>query len=211
VEHELAWDCATGNGQAARSLVPYFDEVIATDASAEQIASADAQPGLTFRVAPAEVSGLESESVDLVTVAQALHWFDVDRFFAEALRVLKPGGVLSFWCYAHNQISPACDEIIRKVFAEVEPYWPPERHIVEGLYESIASPLPEIPSEQFSMRVSWTVDDALDYVRTWSATRRYIADKDADPAAIYADELRAAWGDGRRTVTWPITLRVCRK
>jgi SAM-dependent methyltransferase len=185
--------------------------VVATDASAEQIASAESQAGLRFRVAPAESSGLESDSVDLVTVAQALHWFDIDRFFAEAIRVLKPGGVLSFWCYEHSQVIPACDEIIRKVFAEVEPYWPPERHIVEGRYENIASPLPEIPTKSFSMQVSWTAVDALDYMRTWSATRRYIGDKGTDPAAIYADELCAAWGGERRTVTWPITLRACRK
>jgi len=144
-------------------------------------------------------------------VAQALHWFDIDRFFAEAIRVLKSGGVLSFWCYGHSQVNPACDEIIRSVFAEVEPYWPPERRIVEGRYESIPSPLPEIPPEPFSMQVRWTVDNALDYMRTWSATRRYIADKDADPTAIYADALHAAWGRETRDVTWPLTLRVCRQ
>lgn len=166
---------------------------------------------MQFRVAPAEASGLDSASVDLITVAQALHWFEIDRFFAEAARVLKPGAVLSFWCYGHSQVNPACDEIIRNVFAEVEPYWPPERLIVEGRYESIASPLPEISPEQFSMQASWTVDDALDYMRTWSATRRYIAARDADPTVIYADALRRAWGSERRTVNWPITLRVCRR
>lgn len=166
---------------------------------------------MQFRVAPAEVSGLEDDSVDLVTVAQALHWFDIEQFFTEAIRVLKPGGVLAFWCYEHSQVNPACDEIIRNVFAEVEPYWPPERHIVEGRYESITSPLPEIVPEQFSMQVSWLAEDALDYMRTWSATRRYIDDRDADPTAIFGNDLRAAWGDARRPVCWPITLRVCRK
>lgn len=166
---------------------------------------------MQFRVAPAEVSGLEADSVDLITVAQALHWFDIERFFAEAIRVLKPGAVLSFWCYGHSQVNSACDEIIRNVFAEVEPYWPPERIIVEGRYESITSPLAEVSPKPFSMQVSWTVDDALDYMRTWSATRRYIADKEADPTAVYADDLRTAWGSERRTVNWPITLRICRK
>jgi ubiquinone/menaquinone biosynthesis C-methylase UbiE len=108
-------------------LAPHFNTVIATDASAEQIASAEPQAGMQFRVAPAEASGLASNSIDLVTVAQALHWFDVEQFFAETIRVLKPGGVLAFWCYTHSNTDPDCDEIVRKVFAEVESYWPPER------------------------------------------------------------------------------------
>ena len=192
-------------------MAPHFNAVIATDASAEQIASAEPQAGMQFRVAPAEASGLASNSVDLVTVAQALHWFDADQFFAETIRVLKPGGVLAFWCYTHSNTDPDCDEIVRKVFAEVESYWPPERAIVEGKYESIVSPLPEFAADQFSMEVSWSAKDALDYMRTWSATRRYIEDRGADPTAIFASELRTTWGDGRRSVRWPITLRVCRR
>jgi len=191
--------------------VPHFKTVVATDASAEQIASAEPQSGLQFRVAPAESSGLEPGSVDLITVAQALHWFDIDRFFEEAIRVLKPGAVLSFWCYTHSKVSPACDEIIRNIFAEMEPYWPPERDLVEACYQDVVSPLPEIPPDQFSMQVSWSVEDALDYMRTWSATRRYIDDKGVDPTTIHAEALQAAWGSERRTVKWPITLRVCRK
>jgi len=210
-QHNLAWDCATGNGQAARSLAPHFNSVIATDASAEQIASAGTQSGLQFRVANAEASGLKSDSVDLITVAQALHWFDIDRFFAEAVRVLKPGGVLSLWCYEHCRVDPACDVVIRQIFAEMEPYWPPERDIVENHYDGIEMPIPEIRTEDFSMQATWTADEILGYMRTWSASQRYMEDKGADPTSIYADELRALWGLGGHTVHWPITLRAGRK
>jgi len=154
---------------------------------------------------------LESASVDLITVAQALHWFDIDRFFAEAVRVLKPGGVLSYWCYEHCNVEPNCDLLIRKVFAEVEPYWPPEREIVEGQYKSISAPFPAITPEPCSMQASWTAEDILAYMRTWSASQRYMAAKGADPTSHFASELSAAWGGQRRTVDWPITLWVGRK
>ena len=210
-EHDLAWDCATGNGQSAWSLVAHFTSVIATDASSEQIGSAGKHAGIEFRVARAEASALRSASVDLITVAQALHWFDIDRFFAEVCRVLKPGGVLAIWCYEHCRVGAACDQQIRKIFAEVEPYWPPEREIVESRYKGIALPVAEFSADKFHMQACWTADNMLDYMRTWSASQRYLDDKGADPTAHFANELRAAWGDDRHTVRWPITLRMGRK
>jgi SAM-dependent methyltransferase len=191
--------------------VRYFTSVVATDASAAQIASAGNQAGIEFRVAPAEVSRLLPESVDLITVAQALHWFKIDAFFDEARRVLRPAGVLAIWCYGHCNVEPGCDELIKEVFAEVEQYWPPERDIVEARYAGIRLPFTEIPSKDFDMQASWTADDMLDYMRTWSASQRYIGDIGADPTVNYADPLRAMWGGDRRTVLWPITLRLGRR
>ncbi len=162
-------------------------------------------------VAPAEASGLRAGSIDLITVAQALHWFDIDRFFTEAIRVLKPGGVLSFWCYERCKIDGKCSEIIEKVFAEVEPYWPPERDIVESGYRDIRMPVPELAVEEFEMYASWTAADMLGYMRTWSATQRYISERGDDPTMGFCAELAAAWGSARRTVKWPITLRAGRK
>ncbi len=210
-ERDLAWDCATGNGQAARSLVPHFTSVVATDASDAQIASAGIHAGIEFRVAKAEASALPSESVDLITVAQALHWFDIDEFFAEAYRVLKNGGVLAVWCYEHCRVDAACDDQIQKIFAEVELYWPPERGLVESRYEGIELPVAEFSAESFNMQASWDAENMLDYMRTWSASQRYMIDKNADPTAKYANELRAKWGNERRIVRWPITLRTGRK
>lgn len=207
VGHELAWDCATGNGQAARSLAPYFSKIIATDASAEQIASANTHTKIDFRVAPAESSGLDTASVNLVTVAQALHWFDIDQFFTEAMRVLKPGGVLAVWCYEHCHVDAACDETIERVFTETDAYWPPERKIVDDRYQGIRFPVAELPAEAFSMSAFWTANDMLGYMRTWSASQRYLAASGKESTAPWEDELQQRWGSGAREVKWPITLR----
>ncbi|MGI9262365.1 MAG: class I SAM-dependent methyltransferase [Woeseiaceae bacterium] len=208
---ERAWDCATGNGQAAASLAKYFENVIATDASAEQIASATPTKGVEFGVAKAEASALPAGSVDLVTVAQALHWFDIEQFFAESVRVLRPGGVLAIWAYGHCHVDQECDAVVRQIFAEVESFWPPEREIVESGYAGITLPVSEFQAEDFAMAVDWTVDQIVAYMRTWSASQRYIKANGTDPTSLHHAELAAAWGDSARTVTWPITLRVGRR
>ena len=140
-------------------------------------------------------------------VAQALHWFDIDRFFAEAMRVLKPGGVLAVWCYVRGNVDSSCDETIEKIFAEIEPHWPPEREIVDDRYQSITLPVAEMPAEEFFMDASWTADDMLGYIRTWSASQRYLAASGKESTALWDDELRQRWGPDARMVSWPITLK----
>jgi len=149
--------------------------------------------------------------VNLITVAQALHWFDIERFFTEAMRVLKPGGVLSFWCYERCRIDGRCSQIVEKIFAAVDPYWPPERDIVESGYREIQMPVPEIPVDEFEMQALWTADDMLAYMRTWSASQRYMSDRGEDPTIGFCAELRSAWGPERRKIAWPITLRAGRR
>jgi SAM-dependent methyltransferase len=207
----LAWDCGTGNGQAARGLVPFFERVIATDASASQIAEAEPKEKLEFRQATAERSGLDDASVDLITVAQALHWFDIANFFTEASRVLRTGGVLAFWCYARNRVNSHCDPIVSRMFAIVEDFWPPERAIVENDYREIRMPFAELVAPSFDMSVLWTADDMLGYFRTWSASQRYMKEHRADPVATIESDLRLAWGPQRREVRWPLSLRLGRK
>ena len=209
--HGLAWDCATGNGQAARSLVPFFDNVLATDASQEQIASAELHPQIDFRVATAETSGIDADSVDLITVAQALHWFDIDGFFAEACRVLKPGGVLAAWCYERTRIDSEIREVIEMAYTETDSYWPPERKLVENHYRDITMPLPEVSVGPFEMRLDWTADQMLAYMHTWSGSQRYMKATGRDPVALYEQRLKDRWGGESREVRWPLTLRVCQK
>ena len=209
--HDRAWDCATGNGQAARSLTAHFKNVIATDASDEQIANAKPCVGVHFHTAVAEDCGLQESSVDLVTVAQAMHWFDIDKFFAEADRVLKPGGILAVWCYTNCVMDPACMESINKMFAEVEDYWAPERDIVESGYAGIVFPFTPIFPDCFEMRLPRTAADMLGYMRTWSASQRYMQENGTDPMSKHEAELVQHWGPQARDVRWPIELKISRK
>ena len=184
---------------------------MATDASDEQIDAAEPHPKIAFRIAKAEASGIDADSIDLITVAQALHWFDIDRFFTEARRVLKPGGILAAWSYERTRITPECDEAIEKAYIETDAYWPPERRFVENHYQDFTMPMPEIAVEPFEMRLDWTADDMLAFMRTWSGSQRYLQATGSDAVALYEQELREAWGKQRREVRWPLTLKVSQK
>ena len=213
--NSVVWDCAAGNGQATLDLAACFGKVIATDASREQIASAAPHPKIEYRVAPAEQSGLPDGSVSLVTVAQALHWFDLERFYAEARRVLKPEGVLAVWAYGINQVEgEAVNQLVQDFYANtVGAYWPPERKLVEDGYRSISFPFAEMSPPVFHMEARWTIDQLLGYFSTWSATNRFIKARGFDPLESLAVELSPAWGDANlpRDITWPVALRMGRK
>ncbi len=210
---ERAWDCATGNGQAAVRLAAFFQEVIATDASSGQIARAQPQANVTYQVAPAEASGLPASSTDLITVAQALHWFDFDRFYAEARRVLRPGGLLAVWCYGgiefeDPQIQEQVDHFYHQV---VGPYWPPERRYIEEKYRSIPFPFADLSVPPFAMAADLTLDRFLGYLRTWSATQRFIQARGFDPVNDLAATLGGPWpADQPPKSRWPIHLRAGR-
>jgi ubiquinone/menaquinone biosynthesis C-methylase UbiE len=209
---DLAWDCATGNGQAAVELANAFDRVIATDASEKQIANAEPHPRVEYRVAPAEESGLETSKIDIITVAQALHWFDLDRFYAEADRVLKPRGVIAASAYRFFQIALEIDEVVNHRYYDeiVGPFWPAERRLIVEEFERLRFPFPEIRALSFEMVAEWDLEQLIGYLRTWSATQRFIAANKRDPLYEIDEELRAAWGDPkqRRRAVWPPTLRV---
>jgi SAM-dependent methyltransferase len=207
---QLAWDCGTGNGQAAVGLASVFDRVIATDASEKQIANAQPHERVKYRVAPGENSGIGSETIDLIMVAQALHWFDLDRFYPEAREVLKPAGVLAASAYNLLHIEPTIDEVVNRYYYEVVgPFWPPERRLVEQ-FADLPFPFQEIDPPKFEMTASWDLDHLLGYLRTWSSTQRFIAEKNSDPLEQIMDELRVAWADPQQTrkVIWPLVLRV---
>lgn len=206
-----AWDAGTGNGQAALGLAERFDRVIGTDPSARQLELAEPHPRVEYRVASAEDSGLPDASVDLVAAAQAFHWFDFDRFFAEARRVLAPGGAVVVWTYNLARVSPGVDAWIdRLAHGIVGPYWPPERRWVDEEYRTIPFPFPETEAPTFLHREVWDLERYLSYVRTWSAFQRYVRETGLDP--IDRREIEEAWGDPAepRTVAWPIFLRASR-
>jgi len=207
----LAWDCATGNGQAAVQLAKVFDRIIATDASEKQIANAEPHERVEYRVVSAEESGIESGTIDLIMVAQALHWFDLDEFYAEVNRVLKPRGVFAVSAYKFFRITPAIDEVVNHRYYEeiVGAFWPPERVLVEK-FEELPFPFAEIETPSFEMIAQWHLEHLVGYLRSWSATQRFIAANKRDPLEAIADDLRAAWGDPEQfhSVIWPLTLRV---
>ena len=214
-KNSTVWDCAAGNGQATLDLAARYDRVIATDASREQIAAATPQPNIEYRVAPAEQSGLPDAAVGLITVAQALHWFDLVRFYAEVDRVLVPGGVLAVWAYGINQVEGgAVNELVQDYYMNVVgPYWPPERKLVEEGYQSIPFPFGEITPPPFRMEARWTLDELLGYFSTWSATNRFIKTRGFNPLASLGSEMAKVWGEKNspRLITWPLALRVGRK
>jgi SAM-dependent methyltransferase len=210
-----AWDCACGSGQATLDLAERFDSVVATDASAQQIAAAPAHPRVTYAVARAEDCGLDSDSVDLVTVAQSLHWFDRPQFYAEVERVLHEKGVLAVWTYGVPRLNESpLDRLLQEFYGEtVGPYWPPERRHVEDGYRSIEFPFEEIASPSLSMREQWTLPQFLGYLRSWSATARYVDAHGEDPVAALVESLTPLWGDPQRSrgISWPMSLRLGRK
>src|SRR5262245_45040835 len=167
---QLAWDCGTGNGQAAVGLASVFDRVIATDASEKQIANAQSHESIDYRVAPAEDSGIGSETIDLIMVAQALHWFDLDRFYFEAQRVLRPDGILAASAYNLLHIEKAIDEVVNRYYHEVVgPFWPPERKLVEQ-FTKLSFPFRQIDAPKFEMAAHWNLDHLSGYLRTWSSS-----------------------------------------
>lgn len=203
----LAIDVATGNGQAAVGLAAHFERVIATEPSTGQLREARAHPRVEYRQEPAEAMSAETGSADLVTAAQAAHWFDWRRFTAEAARVLRKGGVLAVWSYSDCEVSPSIDRLVRDFSRDVVgPYWPRERRIVEEGYASLALPFPPVEAPAFAMTTRWDIDAMLGYLDTWSAVRRCRARSRRDPLPLLAKPLADAWGSGERDVHWPFTL-----
>jgi SAM-dependent methyltransferase len=212
---EAAWDCGTGTGQAARSLSPRFRTVIATDASASQaaVAAKGSKPRILCAAAAAERAPLRNASIDLIAVAQALHWFDFPAFFAEARRVLRPGGVLAAWCYGNCGVTPAVDSVYARFYADiVGPYWPPERAHIEDGYANIPFPFTPLPCPAFAIEAHWDLEEFLAYLETWSAVKYYRKNKGGDPMALVRGDMERAWGGAgeRRLITWPLSLKAGR-
>lgn len=211
---ECAWDCATGNGQAARLLAEHFGRVVATDASAEQLAHALRHPRIEYRRAHAEDSGLATGSVELVTVAAAAHWFDHARFHAEVERVLVPGGVLAVWTYDPVLVDPCVDDVTRWYQRErVGRHWPPQRAYVDARYETLPFPYSPVDLGSFRIDARLTRADVVGYLATWSATARCRATEGVDPIPELERRLTEVWPDAHepRAGHWPLYLRVGRK
>lgn len=207
----LAWDCGTGNGQAAIGLAKYFNKVHATDASPEQISLAYADDKVDYRVEPAEHVSLPDASTELVTVAVAVHWFNFDEFYREVKRVLKPEGILAVWTYYLAEVSPEVDRLFFKYYAEIlKDFWPERIRYLMERYQTIPFPFEEIVPPSFVMEINWNLIQFAGFLDSWSATQRYKAQKGCHPLDFIWPELTTAWGNENepRLIRWPLHFRI---
>ena len=194
--HERAWDCATGNGQAAIGLARYFTAVNATDASDDQIANAMARPNITYAVRSAEESGFPPHYFDAVCVASAIHWFDYERFYPEVKRVLRPDGVIAAWGYDHLRVAPEFDaEFYRSIERVIAPYWPPRKKLLHDGYRDVPFPFERIEPPPMEMYADWSFDQLMAFVRSWSGVQRRIAAEGDQFFNAAAASLKSAWGN----------------
>ncbi len=210
---DLAWDCGTGNGQAAVGLAAHFRTVVATDPSTAQLAAAVPHPRVRYREASEAVSDLAPASVDLATAAQAAHWFDLDAFYAEVRRVLRPGGVVAVWCYGLCRVAPAINQLLDHFsFETVGRFWPEDRRYVDSAYRTLPFPFPALPFPEAAMEQSWTLADLGAFLETWSAVMRFTSARGIDPVPVFLESLALLWGppEQPRLVRWPISGHIGR-
>lgn len=209
----LAWDCATGNGQVAEGLAPRFQAVVATDGSASQISQAPRLANVEFRVEPAESSSLADDSVDLVTVGQALHWFDLDRFYTEVRRVARPQALVAAWCYNLLSCDPDVDRVVVHYYRDVVgSYWTADRAKVERGYRDLPFPFEPVDAPELALEAEWDLSELAGYLGTWSSAQRYREALGRDPREEIEASLAAAWGSPgeKRHIEWPLHFRLGR-
>jgi len=210
-KHKQAWDCGTGNGQAAISIAEYFDNVFATDASKDQLEQAVLHSKIVFKNEPAEKVSLQDKSTDLVTVAAAVHWFHFDKFYAEVKRVLKPEGIIAVWGYHLFAITPEIDRLLTKYYKEIlKGYWPERFHYVDTRYTDLPFPFEEINPPKFEMITEWNLDQVAGFLSSWSGTKIYQQKVGHHPLNEIWDDLLLAWGNEKlnRKTHWPLYIRI---
>jgi SAM-dependent methyltransferase len=191
---ERAWDCGAGSGQSSVTLAEYFSEVYATDVSEQQIANAMGKNNVLYSVQPAEKTSFPNDYFDLVTVAQALHWFDLDRFWSEVKRVLKSNGVFAAWGYDWFSISPEIDAVVKEGILDIiAPYWSSHAHLLWDGYRDIGFPFEPIQTPSITMKVMWNLPELLDYLHTWSATRQCMQQQGTTFFEVLRESLLGVW------------------
>ena len=210
--HGSCWDCGTGNGQLALKLAEHFDQVYATDISEKQLINATHQPNIEYSKQPAEWTNFSEHQFDLITVAQAAHWFDHERFNQEVRRVLRPNGIIALIGYGLVQIKGRIGEIIKEFYWNVtHPYWDPERDHIEAAYQTIPFPYDEFPDVPlFEMKKELMLDELVGYISTWSAVQHFIKKNGYTPTERLFENLKVVWNGKALTVDFPIFTRIGR-
>lgn len=207
---ETAWDCGTGSGQVASRLTDYFSKVYASDISAQQIEHAQKHSKIKYSIQPAEKTSFPDKAFDLIVVAQAIHWFNFEKFYSEVNRTLKENGLFVVLGYGNAYITPEIDKVVEKLYnGIVGPYWDKERDYIEEHYQTIPFPFKEIESPQFVNTFQWTFDHFVGYLKTWSAVKHFIHQRGYNPLDEVYEELKLSWGAAdTREVNYPLLLRL---
>jgi SAM-dependent methyltransferase len=209
VNFDLACDCATGNGQAAKGLATRFRHVRATDISAKQIENAVRQDNIFYSVGQAEKTSFADNSFDLITVAQAIHWIDFNLFYPEVARIAKPDAVLAVWGYSLLSIDPTIDSILSDFYIRVVgPYWDKERKFIDEKYQTIPFPFEEVKSPTFTFSVEWTIEELQGYLGTWSAVQKFIKVNQLNPVDKLIDSIGPHWTENKKSIHFPLFLRM---
>lgn len=208
-QFDQAWDCGTGNGQVARVLAQSFKRVHGSDISTKQLENAWQADNITYHHTGVEQTILESNSFDLITIGQAIHWFDREKFYHEVNRVAKQGAVMAAFGYNPVRFTPEFDEALNRFYFDViYPYWDAERKVVEDQYRSISFPFEEIQTPDFKMILDWSLNDLQGYITTWSAVQNYIKKNGVNPVEEFMAEVRSMWRAERESVYFPLFLRL---
>ncbi len=208
-EFNSAWDCGTGNGQAARALATRFKNVLATDISAHQLTNAYKTDNIVYSKA-AEQTSFPDQSIDLITVAQAIHWFDLIKFYQEVVRVAKPKAILAVWGYSLFRINDSVDPLIQAFYTStVGSFWDKERRLIDEHYKTISFPFQEIMTPEFNFSCTWTREQLEGYLTTWSAVQKYMTVNKTNPVLTLMKEMNPLLQD-TITITFPLFLRLGR-
>ena len=212
-DKNTAWDCGTGNGQVAVKLSRYFNKVYATDLSSVQIDNAVLKKNIFYSVENAEETLFADNKFDLITIAQAIHWFDFKKFYHEAERTLKPGGIIAVTGYDIFRINKEINSLVDQFYKETTgPYWDKERRHIDDHYTNIPFPFKEIDTPDFSMNYNWGFEQVIGYLNTWSAVQHYIRRHNENPVEKFAEQLKKVWGNElKRKVSFPVFMRTGRK
>ena len=207
--NDAAWDCGTGNGQAAKELSKHFKKVYATDISQKQIDKAYKSDNIIYSLQPAEQTNFTDNSFDLIAISQALHWFKFEEFYAEVKRVVKNNGIIAAWCYSLPTISKEIDHIINTELYKntLGQYWDDERQYVDDHYTTIPFPFEEIKSPPFQIISEWTVNDLQGYINSWSALQKFITTNNYNPVDKFIEQVRPYWKE-KIKIVFPVHLRM---
>lgn len=210
--HHCVWDCGTGSGQAALALSKHFDQVIASDINQAPLDAAPKLAKIHYICCPAEKTPIADKSVDLITVAQALHWFNFDLFYKEVRRVSKDSAFIAAWCYSVGKFNFAVDKVISKLYEEVlgDDYWPAQRRYIDQEYRRIPFPFNKIETPAFSIEKELNLQELVGYLYTWSAVKEYELRNKINPINFVAQEIESVWGEPQRRhkIVWPLHLLV---